>query len=73
MTPPSTQGKKEISEAVIIAALSAACTQLITWGVEKAKAADQNRQAKKTDKQRLEELEKEVEALKAAQEERHEE
>ncbi len=33
-----TQGRKEIGEAVVIAALSALATGLINWGVEIAKA-----------------------------------
>lgn len=33
-----TQGRKEVAEAVIIAALSALATGLINWGVETAKA-----------------------------------
>ncbi len=33
-----TQGRKEVAEAVVIAALSALATGLINWGVETAKA-----------------------------------
>lgn len=33
-----TRGRKEVAEAVLIAALSALATGLINWGVEAAKA-----------------------------------
>lgn len=47
-----TQGRKEVCEAVLIAALSALATGLINWGVESAKAAAKRSQEAKKDKDR---------------------
>jgi hypothetical protein len=38
------QGKKEIIEAVLIAAISAACVDLLKWGIEEIRTAKKRRQ-----------------------------
>jgi hypothetical protein len=41
------QGRKEVGEAVVIAALSALATQAITWGFETLKRLETNRRERK--------------------------
>lgn len=61
-----TQGRKEVAEAVTIAALSALATAVINYGVERVKARETARKQKQTDAERIQALENELAQMKSA-------